>query len=336
MTAIKVIGADGVGWSIDKDREHAKTLIRAGGHGITESFLKAEVWLVIWYDLLSGPRYYCLRWLKRLMRKRLYATITNDVTFTPEKLARLAPHVDLFISPNRKIERFVRSKGIQTVRIPFYCDENVFRPSARSQKSLCKELGIEHSLVKGKRLIGSFQRDSEGNDLEKPKWQKDPGILIDIARRIENSMLLLAGPRRHYIAKECRRKKVPFVFVGDPSYHATMQDDLLANNLDDEQIALLYNLADIYIVSSKSESGPKAVLEAALTRTPIISTRVGLAPDFLHEDLIYEGADDAARIALAILGNARKRERYVSYNRRSVLRGASAKAIARKYAELFG
>ena len=55
----------------------------------------------------------------------------------------------------------------------------------------------------------------------------------------------------------------------------------------------LYNLIDLYIVSSKSEGGPKAVLESAFTKTMILSTDVGLAPDFLNPWCIYGTVEEA-------------------------------------------
>ncbi len=43
----------------------------------------------------------------------------------------------------------------------------------------------------------------------------------------------------------------------------------------------LYNCLDLYVVSSRIEGGPQAIPECAMTRTPIISTDVGLAPEIL-------------------------------------------------------
>ena len=54
------------------------------------------------------------------------------------------------------------------------------------------------------------------------------------------------------------------------------------NTVDKKNMNKLYNLSDLYVVSSRSEGGPKAVLEAAFAGTMILSTGVGLAPDFLH------------------------------------------------------
>ena len=48
-----------------------------------------------------------------------------------------------------------------------------------------------------------------------------------------------------------------------------MADILLVNKL--------YNILDLYLVTSRIEGGPQAILECALTKTPILSTDVGVA-----------------------------------------------------------
>ena len=45
------------------------------------------------------------------------------------------------------------------------------------------------------------------------------------------------------------------------------------------EINELYNILDIYIVSSRIEGGPQAIVECAISETPIVSTNVGIAPE---------------------------------------------------------
>ena len=49
----------------------------------------------------------------------------------------------------------------------------------------------------------------------------------------------------------------------------------------------LYNLLNLYIVSSRLEGGPQAIVECGITKTPIISTDVGIADDILAEESIF-------------------------------------------------
>lgn len=54
-----------------------------------------------------------------------------------------------------------------------------------------------------------------------------------------------------------------------------------------QEINELYNILDMYIVSSRLEGGPQAILESAITKTPIISTDVGIAPEVLSQESIF-------------------------------------------------
>ena len=99
---------------------------------------------------------------------------------------------------------------------------------------------------------------------------------------------MLAGPRRHYVINQCKKNNIPYIFIGNEDLINKNKDDIIENNLSLKKINLLYNLIDIYLVTSKSEGGPKAILEAAATKTLIFSTDVGLASDILHPSLIYK------------------------------------------------
>ena len=46
----------------------------------------------------------------------------------------------------------------------------------------------------------------------------------------------------------------------------------------------LYNLLDLYIVSSRFEGGPQAIMECSLLKIPIISTDVGIAKEILSQN----------------------------------------------------
>ena len=58
--------------------------------------------------------------------------------------------------------------------------------------------------------------------------------------------------------------------------------------IDFETVNELYNLLNLYIVSSRYEGGPQAILECATTKTPIISTDVGIASFRLHKDSLFD------------------------------------------------
>ena len=51
--------------------------------------------------------------------------------------------------------------------------------------------------------------------------------------------------------------------------------------------ATLYNTLDLYLVTSRVEGGPQAILECAITKTPIMSTDVGVASEILSKESIF-------------------------------------------------
>ena len=50
----------------------------------------------------------------------------------------------------------------------------------------------------------------------------------------------------------------------------------------------LYNCLDLYIVSSRVEGGPQAIMECSLANVPIISTNVGVASQILDPESIFD------------------------------------------------
>ena len=49
----------------------------------------------------------------------------------------------------------------------------------------------------------------------------------------------------------------------------------------------LYNILDLYLVTSRLEGGPQAILECGISKTPILSTDVGVAPEILNKKSIF-------------------------------------------------
>jgi hypothetical protein len=285
---IKIIGRDGMNWSIDKDRENIEFFLKKTGEvTISNSYIFSGTYFFAWYSLMI-PRVSLLKIIKKVFGKKIIAVATNDIRFYEEKFKVLKDLVDMWISPNTKISKFFTNNGVKFVQIPFYVSPEIFFPIKKSKEDLSEILEVDYNKIKGKLLIGSFQRDSLGADLLKPKWQKGPELLVDICKHLpkDKFILVLAGPRRHFIVNECHKYGIPYIFVGDENFISKKEDDTDINNLNEEKINFLYNLIDVYLVTSKSEGGPKAIIEAALTKTKIFSTDVGLARDFLSESQI--------------------------------------------------
>jgi len=133
-------------------------------------------------------------------------------------------------------------------------------------------------LPQDKFIIGSFQRDTEGNDLISPKLEKGPDLLadkiIEIHKKQEKEIhVLLGGWRRQYIINRLEKENVPFTYIQLP------------NN---QILNTMYNSLDLYMVTARYEGGPQAIVECGLTKTPIISTNVGLAPELMSKKSVRD------------------------------------------------
>ena len=138
-------------------------------------------------------------------------------------------------------------------------------------------LRTEIGLPKDKLLIGSFQRDTEGHDLVSPKLSKGPDVFCDVVEQLHEKNkdieVVLAGWRRQYVIRRLESKNI--------NYHYYEWADF-------EVLNKLYNCLDLYLVSSRCEGGPQAVPECAVTKTPIVSTRVGLAERILAPESVFD------------------------------------------------
>ena len=82
----------------------------------------------------------------------------------------------------------------------------------------------------------------------------------------EDVHVLLGGWRRSYVMAELDKKGISYTL----------------NELADlETLREMYAACDLYIVSSRQEGGPQALLEASSMKVPIISRDVGMATEVL-------------------------------------------------------
>ena len=229
----------------------------------------------------------------------------------------------MWISPNSQVSHYLAENKIKYQQIPFYVSPEIFKKLDLSKEDIVSQLGWGDKNLNDKIIICSFQRDSLGKNLQKPKWQKNPDFLIEICKKLpkKDFILLLAGPRRHYIISQCKKFSIPYVFFGDESCIENGLDDMRINNLSEEKINLLYNLADVCLVTSSSEGGPKAILEASLAKTLVFSTPVGFAPEFLHPDLLMEKDQEQKVIQFVLWWKDHSKivEEYLEFNFNRVL-----------------
>ena len=182
-------------------------------------------------------------------------------------------YVDVYHVISKKTYKQVEkltNKPIKT--IPFWVNQNIWFEIKEKDK-----LREKFKISKSAFVLGSFQRDTEGNDLISPKLSKGPDQLLEIVshfnRKHDDLIVILTGKRRNYLINEFNKNKIKYKYIEMANF---------------EKINNLYNILDLYIVSSRYEGGPQSILECAATKTPIISTDVGIAREILNEKSIFD------------------------------------------------
>jgi len=172
-------------------------------------------------------------------------------------------------STYRQLSKYTK-KTIHT--IPFWLNENIWYQIKEKTK-----LRAKYKIPKDSFVVGSFQRDTEGYDLQSPKLSKGPDQFIEIVsqlkKRKDNLIVLLTGKRRQYIINKLEEQKINFIYLEMVKF----------KNLNE-----LYNCLDLYIVASRVEGGPQAIMECSLANVPIISTNVGVASQILDPESIFD------------------------------------------------
>jgi len=189
-----------------------------------------------------------------------------------------------------ELEAILLESGIEpskVFRIPIGLEAAYFRPPTSEQRLEARRaLGLPESAF----VVGSFQKDGVGwGEGSTPKLVKGPDVLVDalaLARRdVPELHVLLTGPARGYVRARLAETRIPHVHT-------------LVERYDD--VGRLYHALDAYLVSSRQEGGPKAVLESMASAVPLVTTRVGQAMDLVrHGENAYmvepEDTDGLAR-----------------------------------------
>ena len=171
------------------------------------------------------------------------------------------------------VEKQLREMTLKPITyIPFWVNQNIWF-EIENKLQLRKKYNITEDAY----LVGSFQRDTEGKDLVSPKLIKGPDRFVEIAKyykeEFNNLKIVLSGTRRQYIIDELKKAGIEYYYFEMANF---------------DELNELYNLIDLYIVTSRIEGGPQAIVECGITKTPIISTDVGFASDILARESIFD------------------------------------------------
>ena len=178
--------------------------------------------------------------------------------------------VDAYHTPNKKTALMVRNLTDKPIYvIPYWYNEELWYAD---EKSRCRDT---LKLPEKKFIVGSFQRDTEGNT-DLPKLEKGPDLFCDFLEKIKDKKdlhVLLGGWRRGYIINRLKEMNIDYTFFEKAPI---------------DKIRDMYNSCDLYVVASRFEGGPQAILEASATKVPIISRDVGIATEVLSPYCILD------------------------------------------------
>jgi glycosyltransferase involved in cell wall biosynthesis len=270
---------DGGGWSVEEDAAHllatARRLGIAVGPKSWARFAERQsVFLTSHFEALEP------RWLGS--SHRLATAYLHGRPGTPgapefdrsfERLRADPGRFDRIQVTHDEMHELVVSAGVvaeRVYRIPLGVDLEHFPLVNPDRRSHAREaIGLPASAF----VLGSFQKDGVGwgEGLE-PKLVKGPDVLVAVAKHVHEGVpelvVLLTGPARGYVQGELGRLRIPWVHT-----YARSRAEL----------ARAYHALDVYLVSSRQEGGPKAVLEAMATGIPLVSTRVGQAQELVED-----------------------------------------------------
>jgi glycosyltransferase involved in cell wall biosynthesis len=191
------------------------------------------------------------------------------------RLRRDHQRIDRIQSSHTEMRDIILESGVDPRKvflIPIGINLSYFSvqtPDSRSQARA--QFGIPQSAV----VVGSFQKDGVGwGEGSQPKLIKGPDVFlkaIEVLRdHIPEIYVLLSGPARGFVTAGLERLRVPYKHLYLRSY---------------PEVGQLFQALDVYIVASRQEGGPKALLESMASGVPLVTTRVGQAMDIVKHEV---------------------------------------------------
>ena len=184
------------------------------------------------------------------------------------RMKEVSSRIDLLHTTAETTRTTLLQSGFPSEKIrvvPMGIDLRIFSSvSPEEKKGIRATLGIPPDVF----VIGSFQKDGDGWGAGmNPKWIKGPDVFCDVVERVAKDLpvhVLLSGPSRGYVKDRLTRANIPFTHQFLNAY---------------ADVNTLYQALDAYLIASRTEGVPMALLEAWATGTPLVSTRVGMVTD---------------------------------------------------------
>ncbi len=281
---------DESGWAVDEDRRQTAAALE----GVVRLVDRPEDAQIIhacwWVTLMNTPA-------AALRGKPVICHMAGDPARCVSETGFVAAmaRATHWIAQSRGALDKLRVLGRRAALVPYAIDPDTFAEPQAPASDVVR--AAKAALPPNTCIIANFHRDTAGAayapGMDCPKLVKGPDVFVEILAGLHDRGVrvaaLLAGPRRHWTRKRLRQRGVPVVFAG----HETADEDFPLNILPPSQIAHLYAAADLCLMCSRSEGGPRGVLEAAAAGLGQLSTPVGLAPDILSADCLFTDPADA-------------------------------------------
>ena len=200
-----------------------------------------------------------------------YHITRNDENL--KNIKEIGKHLEILHTTNKITRNAFLNMGVnedKIVTIPLGVDLNLFHPTSEVEGYW--ELRDKYGLPPDAKIIGSFQKDGNGwGEGREPKWVKNPQMFIEVIKSLHRQydgkiFVLLLGAARGYVKKQLSEHGIPFKHVYLTNF---------------KEVAKYYQVLDLYLVTSRSEGMPKAILESMASGIPLISTKVGIAPEII-------------------------------------------------------
>jgi glycosyltransferase involved in cell wall biosynthesis len=292
-----VVGDD-FGWSIDDDRDRLGATAQRLGYDVAPAAWArfAERQAVFHHDHFGALQ---ARWLES--SHRLGLSYFHGRPGTPgypefdrayEALQRHAGRIDRVQVTHAEMHELVLAAGVDPAkvhRIPIGVDLENFPLIDQAGRTRARAtFGIPESAF----VVGSFVKDGVGlGDGDQPKLVKGPDTLVAVLARLQETVpelfVLLTGPARGYVRRELELRGV------------ALRHTMLGTRVE---LGRAYHALDVSLVASRQEGGPKAVLESLAVGVPLVTTRVGQAPELLvdGESGLLADVDDVDALTAAV------------------------------------
>ena len=286
---VHFIGGEGISWALDEDLFFAIS-------GLPDfvkltTFLNADVIYSVWPGALENIS------PQKLEGKIVICEFDNPPYYYIKQPSfhKIRQLVSLWVTHTQEASDQAQILGLKFNQVSYRLSGDTFLPvDSKSKKIL--SLRSYYKIPKNVYVIGNFHRDSDGSNLQYPKYQKGPDVFFQIIFQLKSRNLpihiLIAGPRRHWLRSQLDKFTIPYTFVGKK----IKGEDIKQNILPRKQLNQLYACLDLVLVTSRWEGGPYSILEGAATKRKVLSSRVGIAGDLLEPSSIYDSPDEAVKI----------------------------------------